>query len=41
MPDNGLHPTADTAAVMLRYRCGAAGDVGRKTLTLAEGKGVK
>ena len=28
-PNNGMHPTADTPALMLRESCGAAGDAGR------------
>ena len=28
-PNNGLHPTAGTTALMLRERCGAAGAAGR------------
>jgi hypothetical protein len=28
-PNNGMHPTADTKALMLRQGCGAAGDAGR------------
>ncbi len=28
-PNNGLHPTADTAAVIYPQRLGAAGDAGR------------
>jgi hypothetical protein len=27
--NNGMHPTADTLPLMLRARCGAAGDAGR------------
>lgn len=27
--NNGMHPTANTPAVMLRERCGAARDAGR------------
>jgi hypothetical protein len=29
MPNNGMHPTADTTILKLRERCGAAGDAGR------------
>jgi len=29
MPNNGMHPTADTTALMPWQRCGAAGDAGR------------
>jgi len=36
-----MHPTADTTLLMKIELLGAAGDAGRKTLTLAEGKGVK
>jgi hypothetical protein len=28
-PNIGMHPTADTAALKLRQRCGAAGDAER------------
>jgi hypothetical protein len=28
-PNNGMHPTADTTALMLRERLGAAGDAWR------------
>jgi hypothetical protein len=28
-PNNGMHPTADTTALILRRRCVAAGDAGR------------
>ena len=27
--NNGMHPTADTTAVITFQRCGAAGDAGR------------
>jgi hypothetical protein len=27
--NNGMHPTADTSAVIYFQRCGAAGDAGR------------
>ncbi|MDQ3818213.1 MAG: hypothetical protein M3362_11120 [Acidobacteriota bacterium] len=32
MPNNGMHPTADTAALMYTESLGAAGDAGRYAL---------
>jgi hypothetical protein len=31
LPNNGMHPTADTNIVIYFQRCGAAGDAGRST----------
>ena len=39
MPDNGMHPTADTSYLNLSQRCGAAVDTGRCAAPLS--KGVK
>jgi hypothetical protein len=33
-PNNGMHPTADTTAVIYFHSCGAAGDAGCWALNL-------
>ncbi len=35
-PNNGMHPTADTTALMFLQRCGAAGDARVMPLSLNE-----